>query len=105
MASCLAANETAAKVYYFLVFGLTVLVSWALRDYAQDALRHVPEIKTCFNNQVHKIAVHTAVSSVESNDSPRKPFPTGCIASESAIVSRFNVMTNRAVTLRVRPYK
>lgn len=52
MASCQAANETAAKVYYFLVFGLTVLITWVLRDYAQDGLRHVPEIKTCFNNQV-----------------------------------------------------
>ena len=71
MASCLAANETAAKVYYFLVFGLTVLVSWALRDYAQDALRHVPEIKTCFNNQVHRgiaqVAGPTEASHVTSS--------------------------------------
>ena len=58
MAGCLAANETAAKVYYFLVFGLTVLVSWALRDYAQDALRHIPQIKTCFNNQVDCSVIH-----------------------------------------------
>ena len=51
MGGCFAANQTAAKAYYFVVFGLTVVVTWVLRDYAADGLKHVPQIKTCFNNQ------------------------------------------------------
>ena len=41
-----------AKVYYFVVFGLTVVVSWVLRDYAQNLLKHLPELETCFSTQV-----------------------------------------------------
>ena len=52
MASCFAANETAAKLYYFIVFGLSVVVTWLLRDYAEAGLKHIPQIKQCFTNQV-----------------------------------------------------
>ena len=52
MVSCIQANFSAAKAYYFIVFVLTVIVTWILRDYAGDALKDVPQLKTCFSNQV-----------------------------------------------------
>ena len=52
MASCIGGDFTAAKAYYFVVFGLTVVVTWILRDYAEGALKNVPQIKTCFTAQV-----------------------------------------------------
>jgi len=51
MGGCFAANQTAAKAYYFVVFGLTVIITWVLRDYAAAGLKHVPQIKTCFDTQ------------------------------------------------------
>ena len=52
VAGCFAADQTVAKVYYFIAFGLTVVVSWALRDYAENLLKHLPELETCFSSQV-----------------------------------------------------
>ena len=53
--ACFTADQTAAKAYYFVVFGLTVIVSWVLRDYAKDAFKDVPQIKTCFSDQVRNL--------------------------------------------------
>ena len=52
MSGCFAASGTGARAYYFVTFGISVIVSWILRDYAEAGLKHLPQIKTCFMNQV-----------------------------------------------------
>ena len=71
MSGCFAANETGAKVHYFIVFGLTVIVTWLLRDYAQDALKHVSQIRSCLNDQV-------------TLDTPTRPKTVGCIGAHAS---------------------
>jgi len=61
MGGCFAANQTAAKAYYFVVFVLTVVVTWVLRDYAEAGLKHVPQIKTCFNTQASTFRFSTVI--------------------------------------------
>ena len=33
-----------AKWIYFVGFAITAIASWLLRDYSQQALKHIPEV-------------------------------------------------------------
>eukprot|EP00891_Asterochloris_glomerata_P004622 jgi/Astpho2/4622/e_gw1.00067.172.1_t len=38
-----------AKWIYFVGFAITAIASWLLRDYSEQALKRIPELKKCYN--------------------------------------------------------